>query len=313
MPRLPIPGQDRGQWGAILNDFLLQEHNLDGSLKNSGSLGAYAPLSNPTFSGSVTVPAPVQPTDAVTKAYVDAVVNSSSLPVGGSASQVLAKVSATDYDTQWVTPPTAPVASVNSQTGIVLLTTNDIQDTATNRYTNDTDITRLANTSGTNTGDQDLSGYTLTSSLADVATSGDYADLTNTPSIPAAQVNSDWGAGSGVAEILNKPTLFSGDYNDLDNQPVLGTAAAASTGDFATASQGTLAASAVQPSDLATVATTGAYSDLSGPPSIPDSAGDIGAVANVKDATGLWHGTETEYAAIGSPDPNVVYIVVADP
>lgn len=48
------------------------------------------------------------------------------------------------------------VDSVNSQTGVVVLDTDDIADTATNRYTNDTDITRLANTSGTNTGDQTL-------------------------------------------------------------------------------------------------------------------------------------------------------------
>jgi hypothetical protein len=45
------------------------------------------------------------------------------------------------------------VTSVNSQTGVVVLDTDDISDTATNRYTNDTDIARLANTSGTNTGD----------------------------------------------------------------------------------------------------------------------------------------------------------------
>ena len=51
----------------------------------------------------------------------------------------------------------APVDSVNSKTGVVVLDTDDIDDTATNRYTNDTDINRLANTSGTNTGDQDLS------------------------------------------------------------------------------------------------------------------------------------------------------------
>ena len=36
--------------------------------------------------------------------------------------------------------------------------TDNIIDTETNRFTNDTDITRLANTSGTNTGDQDLNG-----------------------------------------------------------------------------------------------------------------------------------------------------------
>lgn len=33
MPRLPQPGGDAGSWGDILNDFLTQEHNPDGSLK----------------------------------------------------------------------------------------------------------------------------------------------------------------------------------------------------------------------------------------------------------------------------------------
>ena len=37
--------------------------------------------------------------------------------------------------------------------------------------------------------------------------SGDYDDLTNKPTIPAAQVNADWNATSGVAQILNKPTI----------------------------------------------------------------------------------------------------------
>ena len=46
--------------------------------------------------------------------------------------------------------------------------------------------------------------------LATVATSGDYDDLSNKPTIPAAQVNSDWNASSGVAEILNKPTIGDG-------------------------------------------------------------------------------------------------------
>lgn len=43
--------------------------------------------------------------------------------------------------------------------------------------------------------------------LSTVATTGDYSDLTNKPIIPAAQVNSDWNASSGVAEILNKPHI----------------------------------------------------------------------------------------------------------
>lgn len=52
-----------------------------------------------------------------------------------------------------------------------------------------------------------LAGYAQTSSLAAVATSGAYADLSGQPSIPAAQTNSDWNASAGVTQILNKPTI----------------------------------------------------------------------------------------------------------
>ncbi|PZR51407.1 MAG: hypothetical protein DI537_56745, partial [Stutzerimonas stutzeri] len=67
--------------------------------------------------------------------------------------------------------------------------------------------------------------------LAAVATSGDYDDLANKPSLAAVAT--------------------SGEYGDLTNKPTLGTAAAADTGDFATAAQGGLADSAVQPGDIA--------------------------------------------------------------
>lgn len=79
------------------------------------------------------------------------------------------------------------------------------------------------------------------SSLSTVAISGSYNDLTDKPTIPAAQVNSDWDANSGVAQILNKPTL--------------GTAASANTTDFATAAQGAKADTAVQPSAIADMET----------------------------------------------------------
>lgn len=63
--------------------------------------------------------------------------------------------------------------------------------------------------------------------LATVATSGSYNDLSNKPTIPAAQVNSDWNASSGVAQILNKPSLAtvatSGSYSDLSNKPTIPT------------------------------------------------------------------------------------------
>lgn len=52
-----------------------------------------------------------------------------------------------------------------------------------------------------------------TADLAEVAFSGSYNDLTDTPTIPAAQVQSDWNATSGMGVILNKPT----DLGDFTN------------------------------------------------------------------------------------------------
>ncbi len=60
------------------------------------------------------------------------------------------------------------------------------------------------------------------SGSGDVTYDNTTGEFTYTPpSIPAAQVNSDWDATTGLAEILNKPTLFSGSYTDLTNKPTL--------------------------------------------------------------------------------------------
>jgi hypothetical protein len=61
--------------------------------------------------------------------------------------------------------------------------------------------------------------------LGATAFSNDYNDLDNLPTIPAAQVNADWNATSGVSEILNKPTLTNGTVT-----AVTATAPMASTG-----------------------------------------------------------------------------------
>ena len=83
---------------------------------------------------------------------------------------------------------TGAVSSVNGQTGTVVLTASDV---------------------GAATSAQGAKADTAVQpgDLATVATSGAYSDLIGTPTIPAAQVNSDWNANSGVAQILNKPTI----------------------------------------------------------------------------------------------------------
>lgn len=63
------------------------------------------------------------------------------------------------------------------------------------------------------TAHQDISGKANTADLAAVAMSGNYDDLSNKPTMPAAQVNSDWNASTGKAAILNKPTIPVGIAN----------------------------------------------------------------------------------------------------
>ena len=68
----------------------------------------------------------------------------------------------------------APVQSVNSATGAVVLDADDISDASTtNKFVTAADITNLGNLSGTNTGDQDLSSYLQSVSAGDL-TDGNF-------------------------------------------------------------------------------------------------------------------------------------------
>ena len=72
-------------------------------------------------------------------------------------------------------------------------------------------------------------------SLAAVATSGSYTDLTDKPVIPSAPVQSNWSESdsSSLAYIQNKPSLAtvatSGSYNDLSSKPTIPVVATAIT------------------------------------------------------------------------------------
>ncbi len=86
MSRLPIPGSDDGSWGGVLNDFLAQEHNSDGTLKirtdntlsaqqsvsEKGQPNGYAPLDGSGKVPSVYLPVSggVPDADATTKGVV---------------------------------------------------------------------------------------------------------------------------------------------------------------------------------------------------------------------------------------------------
>lgn len=46
MTRLPIPGQDAGDWGDLLNEYLQVEHNADGTLKKASEITAATDTAN---------------------------------------------------------------------------------------------------------------------------------------------------------------------------------------------------------------------------------------------------------------------------
>lgn len=116
--------------------------------------------------------------------------------------------------------------------------------------------------------------------------------IKNKPTIPAAQVPSDWDATAGVSRILNKPTLFSGNYADLSGAPV-----------------------------LSTVATSGNYTDLTNKPTIPQvttqyvatpptssvgSSGDVpGMIAATPLHTYVCYGTYDGVSNIWAKSPTV--------
>ena len=113
-------------------------------------------------------------------------------------------------------------------------------------------------------------------------TSGDYlkstgssVEWTTFPTIPAAQVNVDWNATSGVTQILNKPTLASvattGSYTDLINKPTIPAAQLQSDWNQLNATQ--LDYIKNKPTIF-----SGNYSDLNGRPQIPAAITDLADV-----------------------------------
>ena len=133
-------------------------------------------------------------------------------------------------------------------------------------------------------------GLVSDTDLATVATTGNYNDLLHKPTIPAAQVNSDWNAISGVARILNKPTIptktsdltndsgfvessdlatvaTTGDYDDLTNKPTIPAAQVNSDWDSTSG-----VSEILNKPTLSTVATSGSYNDLTDTPTIPTNS-----------------------------------------
>ena len=150
--------------------------------------------------------------------------------------------------------------------------------------------------------------YALYAATSANSFSGDYNDLTNKPTIPAAQVNADWNATEGAAQILNKPTKVSAFTNDagyitkdsIPSTSTIPTKISAFENDKGyltsyTETDPTISAWAKEANKpqynyseikntptLATVATTGNYNDLQNTPTIPTVPTNVGAFTNDK-------------------------------
>ena len=127
--RLPIPGSDDGTWGQLLNDFLSQAHNPDGTLKPidpsqvtnlASDLAAKADASALALKADASALAlKADLTDLATKADVSALATK----VDASAlATVATSGSYTDLTNQPVIPDTSSMVAGNGITTVQQLT-----------------------------------------------------------------------------------------------------------------------------------------------------------------------------------------------
>lgn len=102
------------------------------------------------------------------------------------------------------------VDSVNGETGVVVLDTSDISDTLDNRYVTDANLVTIGNTSGTNTGDQDISGIATNSANISTNASNISSNLsaiegnsTDISTIQGEQTTQDSAIALNTAKITN--------------------------------------------------------------------------------------------------------------
>ena len=125
-----------------------------------------------------------------------------------------------------------------------------------------TNISEFYNDAGYLTQHQSLTDYPKKTELANVATSGDYTDLINTPTIPSTDgLATETYVQNKIAEVVNSAPGTLDTLNELaqalGNDPNFATTMATELGKKANTA------------NLATVATSGSYNDLSDTPTIP--------------------------------------------
>lgn len=187
MTRLPLPGSDDGIWGNLLNDFLSVEHNANGTLKSTGSLGAKADDSTvvhnsgnepiggvKTFSSSPIVPTPTLGSQAATKTYVDSTVSAGAPDASISTKGVLQLTG--DLTGTATSPAIADGAITTSKLAAGAVTNNEVAASAAIAKSKlatlgivDADVTAISESKITNLTSGLASKLTASNNLSDVA------------------------------------------------------------------------------------------------------------------------------------------------
>lgn len=226
------------------------------------------------------------------------------------------------------------VDSVNGATGVVVLTTGDITEDTDANYVTDAQLVVIGNTSGTNTGDQDISGI-ATNASAISTLDGEVvkkADYTPAHSILVQQSGTGAPTSLGVATgtLVGRLSGGSSEIDSLtstevrtllnveDGADVTDTANVTAAGalmdsevvnldqvkafdsaDYATAAQGALADSALQSGDNVSVLTN----DSNYLPSNPTGITGADVVTNIMSLT------QAEYDAIVTHNASTLYVI----
>ena len=153
-----------------------------------------------------------------------------------------------------------------------------------------TNVSAFTNDVGYLTQHQDISGKADKSELSTVATSGNYNDLTNKPVIPSktSDLTNDVGylatetdpTVPSWAKASTKPTYTAAEVGALPDDTVIPSKVSQLTNDSGYLTQHQDISGKANTADLATVATSGSYNDLSNKPTIPTVPTNVSAFTN---------------------------------